>query len=166
MNKSKILLVIIVSLLILLSSLIFKALIKLISVYLLSFAGIYIFYTTYLKKHKVGLILGAAIFMIGTILFVTSKYEIPNIGNVFIPLFLFIIGSSILLGNILIKADLISIIFSSLSLFAGTWLIISRGDTNLALFISALFSIAKNYWLVVLGSVILILTIIGFKKKS
>lgn len=168
MNKSKILLIVFISSLIfiLFSSLIFKTPLVLISSYILSFAGIYVFYTTYLKKHKVGLIFGAAIFMLGSILFITSKYEILNVGSVSIPLSLFVIGSTILLGNILLKVDLISLIFSSLSLFAGTWILISRGDTNLTLFISALFSIVKNYWLIVLGSGIIILVIIGFKKKS
>ena len=168
MDKTKIVLVVLVSIaiIVLMMSFVFNVQVNEISSYLLLFAGVYIFYTSFLKKYKTGITIGSALFLAGSILFVISKYEILNLGRIFIPLFLLVIGGSVLLANVIQKANLIGIIFSLLSLFAGMWLLVSRGDINISLFTAAFISILKDYWLVLLGSSVIILAIIGFKKKS
>jgi hypothetical protein len=134
--------------------------------YSLFFIGIYIFFLSYLKQNKTGIITGSSVFLTGSILFVITKYEMLNLGSIFIPVILVIVGLSFFIGSVLIKPDALSIIFSVLCLFAGLWLIINRGDANLNLFLSAVYSIIKNYWLVLLGSAVIIIFVSRFFKKT
>lgn len=121
-----------------------------IAAYACLFWGISLFYSSYLKQYQVGIVLSSVIFLTGTILFVFTQFEILNFGTVFIPSALIVIGISLLIANLLIKANTISVLFSILSLFAGIWLLISRGTATAELYLSAVFSIARGYWIIIL----------------
>ena len=80
---------------------------------------------------------------------------------------LFVIGLSLLIANLLTKVNSVSVVFSILSLFAGTWLVISRGTATVELYLSSVYALAKSYWIVVLVLVgIIFLTARNSKKKN
>lgn len=131
------------------------------------FWGISFFYSTYLKQYQAGIALSSTLFLIGTILFVFTRFEILNFGAVFFPSALIVIGLSVLVSTLLTKMNTLSILFSVLSLFAGTWILISRSTATLELFFSAAYSLFKSYWIVILFLVMIIFFVAGnFKKKN
>jgi membrane-bound ClpP family serine protease len=138
-----------------------------IAAYACLFWGICFFYTSYLKQYHTGVVIGSILFLTGTIIFVFTRFEILNFGTVFIPSVLFVIGLSLLIANLLTKVNSVSIVFSILSLFAGTWLVISRGTATVELYLSSLFALAKSYWIVILflGGIIF-LAARNFKKTN
>jgi len=138
-----------------------------IAAYACLFWGISFFYSSYLKRYQTGIALSAVLFLIGTILFVFTKFEILNFGTVFVPSALIIIGLSLLIANLLTKIKSIPVLFSTLSLFAGIWLLLSRGTATVDLYLSALIAIVKSYWIVVVFlGVIIFLAAINFKKRN
>lgn len=138
-----------------------------IATYTFMFVGIYIFYLSYLKQYKTGISIGVSVFLIGSFLFVMSKYELLNLGRIFVPAALMILGSGVLIANLLGKTNFLSILFSVLSLAGGTWLIVNRGDIDINLFLAAGYSIVKSYWLVLIGSAgIIFLVIKNFKNSD
>jgi len=167
MNKTKLVLVIIfcTAIITLLLLLALKLPILEIASYYIMFTGVYVFFVSYLKRFKVGIIVGSILFQAGSIVFINSKYELLNIGNVFTPIILVIIGSSVLLGNLLFRYELILVVFSILSMFAGIWMIVMKSEINFSLFLSASYSIIKSFWLVAMGIVIIIFSIIRFRKR-
>ncbi|MDP2365991.1 MAG: hypothetical protein Q8M94_19740, partial [Ignavibacteria bacterium] len=95
------------------------------------------------------------------------QYEILNFGSVFVPSLLIIIGLSLLIANMLTKVNSTAVLFSTLSLIAGVWLMIAQGSTNVDLFLSAAYTLAKSYWIIILISAgIIFLAANSFKKKD
>ena len=138
-----------------------------IAAYALMIWGISFFYSSFIKQYKTGTTLSAVSFLVGTLLFVFAKFEIWNFGTVFIPSALIIIGSSLFISNLLIRLNSISVLFSVLSLFAGVWLLIMRGTATVDLYLSAVFEIAKSYWIIILFLAgIVFLTARNFKKRN
>jgi hypothetical protein len=127
-----------------------------ITAYLLILFGIGFFYSSYIKKYLAGVVIGSILFLSGSVMFVFTKYEILGFGKVFIPAALFILGVSLLIGNLLIRINKTSLILSIVTIIGGVWIIIDRGSTNLVLFLSAAFAIVKNYWLIIILSVVII----------
>ncbi|MFZ1281209.1 MAG: hypothetical protein WAR59_10245 [Ignavibacteriaceae bacterium] len=169
MNRSKVLSLILLAILVivLIAVKVFDLKILSIIAYFFFFIGIYTFFSSCLKQNKSGIIIGSAMFLFGSMFFVITKYELLNLGTIIVPAILAVVGMSFLIGNVLAKLDVLSIIFSTLCLFGGLWLIINRSDANLNLFLSAAYSIIKNYWLVLIGSAwIIFLTVKNFKKKD
>ncbi|MCU0344892.1 MAG: hypothetical protein MUF28_13850 [Ignavibacterium sp.] len=131
------------------------------------FWGISFFYSSYLKQYPTGIIIGSVLFLSGAILFVFTRFEIMNFGTVFIPTLLVVIGLSLLVSNLLVKVNAISIIFSLLSLFAGIWLVISRGTATIELYLSSFYTLLKSYWIIILFLVVIILGVIrNFKTRN
>jgi hypothetical protein len=90
-----------------------------------------------------------------------------NFGTVFIPSLLVVIGLSLLVSNLLLKANVISIIFSLLSLFAGIWLVISRGTATIELYLSSFYTLLKSYWIIILFLAVIILGVArNFKTRN
>ena len=138
-----------------------------ITAYACLFWGISFFYTSYLKQYHTGVVIGSVLFLTGTIIFVFTRFEILNFGTVFIPSVLFVIGLSLLIANLLTKVNSVSVVFSILSLFAGTWLVISRGTATVELYLSSVYTLAKSYWIVVLVLAgIIFLAARNSKKKN
>lgn len=138
-----------------------------IAAYALMIWGISFFYSSFIKQYKTGNSLSAVSFLVGTLLFVFSKFEIWNFGTVFIPSALIIIGLSLFISNLLIRLNSISLLFSVLSLFAGVWLLIMRGTATIDLYLSAVFEIAKSCWIIILFLAgIVFLTAKKFKKRN
>lgn len=136
-----------------------------IAAYTLIFFGISFYYSSYIKHYKTGVFTGSVMFLSGTILFVFSKFEIWNFGTVFVPSALIIIGFSLLLSTILTKTNSASILFSVLCLIAGVWLVILRGTATADLYFSAVYSLFKSYWVIILFFTgIIILTARNIKK--
>lgn len=138
-----------------------------IAAYACLFWGISIFYSSYLKQYKTGVVIGSVLFLSGSILFVFTRFEILNLGTVFVPVVLSILGLSLLIANLLTKANSISVIFSILSLFAGTWLMTSRGTATVELYLSSVYALFKSYWLIVLFiGIIIFLAARNFKRRN
>ena len=129
--------------------------------------GISLFYSSYLKQYQIGIVIGSVFFLTGTVLFVFTQFEILNFGTVFVPSALIVIGISLLIANLLTKVNSIAVLFSFLSLFAGIWLLISRGTATVDLYISAVKTLAKSYWIVILFlGLIIFLAAKNFKKRN
>jgi len=138
-----------------------------IAAYACLFWGISFFYSSYLKQYQTGIVLSSVLFLAGTILFVFAQFEILNFGTVFVPSALIVIGISLLIANLLTKANSIAVLLSILSLFAGTWLLISRGNTTVELYLSAVYALFKSYWVVILFlGMIIFLATKNFKKRN
>lgn len=138
-----------------------------IAAYSLMIWGISFFYSSFIKQYKTGITLGSVFFLIGTQLFIFSKFEIWNFGTVYIPSALIIIGLSLLISNLLTRLDIVSILFSVLSLFAGVWLLIIRGTATVELYFSAALEIAESYWVIILFlAVMIFLTTRNIRKKN
>jgi len=138
-----------------------------IAAYSCLFWGISFFYSSYLKQHHVGIVIGSVFFLTGTVLFVFTQFEILNFGTVFVPSALIIIGISLLIANLLTKVNSTAVIFSFLSLFAGIWLLISRGTATVDLYFSAVKTLVKSYWIVILFlGIIIFLAAKNFKKRN
>ena len=106
-------------------------------------------------------------FFYSSYLFVFTQFEILNFGAVFFPSALIVIGLSVLISNLLTKVNTLSILFSVLSLFAGTWILISRSTATAELFLSAAYALVKSYWIVIIFLVIIIFLVAGnFKKRN
>ena len=138
-----------------------------IAAYACLFWGLSFFYSSYLKQYKVGIALSSILFLTGTILLVFVRFEILNFGTVFVPSALVVIGISLLIANLLTKTNRVSVLFSVLSLFAGIWLVISRGTATVELYLSSVYAIAKDYlWIILFLGVIIFLSVLNFKKKD
>jgi len=129
--------------------------------------GISFFYSSYLKQYQTGIVIGSVLFLTGSILFVFTRFEILNFGTVFFPSALLIIGLSLLVANLLTKPNSILVLLSILSLFAGTWLTISRGTATMELYLTAAYDLFKYYWVIVFCvGMIIFLTARNFKKRN
>ncbi len=158
-NKlNKLLIAFAVILFLLLISGVIKANILIIAAYLSIIIGIGLFYSSNIKKHLAGVVFGSILFLSGSVMFVFTKYEIVGFGKIFVPVALFILGVSLLTGNLLVRINKASLILSVLIIIGGVWLIWDKGNANIELFYSAVFAILKNYWLII----ILTAVIIGF----
>jgi len=150
-NKlNKLLITFAVILFILLVSGVIKADILIIAAYLSIMIGIGLFYSSNIKKHLTGVVLGSILFLSGSVMFVFTKYEIIGFGKIFVPAALFILGVSLLTGNLLVRINKASLILSVLIIIGGVWLIWDKGNANIELFYSAVFAILKNYWLIII----------------
>ncbi len=118
--------------------------------YLLIITGIGFFYSSYIKKHLAGVVIGSILFLSGSVMFVITKYEIIGFGKIFVPAALFILGASLLTGNLLIRIKKTSLILSILIIFGGVWLVWDKGSANIELFYSAFFAVLKSYWLIII----------------
>ncbi|HQF42923.1 MAG TPA: hypothetical protein PK073_08405 [Ignavibacteriaceae bacterium] len=150
-NKlNKLLIAFAVILFILLISGVIKANILIIAAYLSIIIGIGLFYSSNIKKHLAGVVIGSIIFLSGSVMFVFTKYEIVGLGKIFVPAALFVLGVSLLAGNLLIRINKASLILSILIIMGGVWLVWDKGNANMGLFYSAVFAILKNYWLIII----------------
>ncbi len=137
-----------------------------IAAYACLFWGISFFYSSYLKQYHTGVVIGSVLFLTGTIIFVFTRFEILNFGTVFIPSVLFVIGLSLLIANLLTKINSVSVVFSILSLFAGTWLVIARGTATVELYLSSVYALTKSYWMIVLILAGIIFLAAKYSKKK
>ena len=142
---------------------------KLISafVYILAIWGIFIFYSSYVKKYKIGISFGSFIYLTGTILLINIQYEILQFGSVFVPSLLLVIGLSIIIPELLISSKKINLILSLLCIIAGSWLVIKRSNTTADLFISSVYSLIKKFFVIILLSAgIVFLVYKNFRNKE
>lgn len=138
-----------------------------IAAYACLFWGISLFYSSHLKQYQIGIVIGSVLFLTGTILYIFTKFEIVNFETVFIPSALIVFGLSLLIANLLTKLNIVAVITSILSLFAGIWLLLSRGTATVDLYLSALMAIVKSYWIILLFFVLIVFLVAdSFKKRN
>jgi len=138
-----------------------------IAAYACLFWGISLFYSSYLKQYQVGIAISSVLFLTGSVLFVFTRFEIINFEKVLIPSALIVFGLSLLIAILLTKLNSVAAISSILSLFAGIWLLLSRGTATVDLYLSALMVLVKSYWIVLLFfALIIFLLTDNFKKRN
>ena len=129
--------------------------------------GLNIFYNSLNKHNRVGVFIGSLIFQLGTIAFVFTKFEILGFGRIIIPTLLFVIGFSLLLTNLAKYISMMANIISIVMITAGITLIINRSSTNLQLYLSSVYAILKNYWIIILAAIAVIyFTFLEIKKRN
>ena len=129
--------------------------------------GLNIFYNSLDKQNRVWVFIGSLIFQLETIAFVFTKFEILGFGRIIIPTLLFVIGFSLLLTNLAKYISMMANIISIVMITAGITLIINRGSTNLQLYLSSVYAILKNYWIIILAAIAVIyFTFLEIKKRN
>lgn len=135
--------------------------------YTLLFLGISIFYKSFLKQYKIGVLFGSMLFLSGSQVFICNQFEIINFGSVFIPSICIIVGFSLFISNLITKKNNFAISLSLFLLSTGVLLFITRGSTNFELFILSFYSILKIYWVIVFVSLtIVFICFRDFKKDN
>lgn len=131
------------------------------------FWGMNIFYNSYLKLLPTGIFIGALLFQIGILLFLTSKYELYEPRRVFIPALMSVIGFSLLFTNLIQHSNKYRFFLSILISLVGILLIFFRSSVNLDLYFSYLLEIINYFWIVIVFLVIIIaLTIFEFNREN
>lgn len=114
------------------------------------------FYNAINNKNKIGTALSCFLFLTGSLIFVLNRFEILNISSIIIPAFLFMLGLSLLIGNILIEWSRLSTAFSLISIFIGFSLLIKRSSTNMHLYLSAVYALIVEYWIIILFLIVVV----------
>ena len=129
--------------------------------------GLSIFYKSLNKQNRVWVFIGSLIFQLGAIALVFTKFEILGFGRIIIPALLFMVGFSLLLANLANVASKMTYIVSILMMTAGIILMVNRGNTNLQLYLSSVYAILKNYWIIILAAIAIIyFTFLEIKKRN
>jgi hypothetical protein len=129
--------------------------------------GLNIFYTALNKQNRVWVLIGSLIFQLGAIAFVFTKFEILGFGRIIIPTLLFSIGFSLLLTNLVNVTTKMTNILSILMMTAGIIVILNRSSTDWHLYLSSVYAILKNYWIIILAAIAVIyFTLLEIKKRK
>ena len=129
------------------------------------FWGMSMFYHSYLNQYRNGVFSGAILFQVGVTLFVQSLFELYEPARIFIPAVLILIGTSLLLANLLVKISKFPVVLSIIFIVMGVLLMISRGESTLALFADSTYQLLKQFWIIiVILSIIIIFIGIEFKN--
>jgi hypothetical protein len=110
---------------------------------------------------------GALIFQLGAIAFVFAQFEILGFGRIVIPTLLFMIGFSLLLTNLATAISKMTNILSIIMMTAGIIVILNRSNTDWYLYLSSVYAILKNYWIIILTAIAVIyFTLLEIKKRN
>lgn len=135
--------------------------------YISMFWGMSMFYYSSLKQNQPGIFLGAILFQIGVTLLSLSLFEVYQPAKIFIPALLTIIGSSLLITNLIGKSNKLALILSTIFLFVGVLLIIFRGNLTPELFVESVYQLLKNFWLIIIIlAIIITLVTIEFRNEK
>lgn len=110
--------------------------------------GMNIFYNSLLKHQTVGIFIGAFLFQIGILLFLTEKYELTEPRRIFIPALMSIIGFSLLLTNLFNHSNKFRLFLSLIIFAVGILFIFIRGSINFETYINYLLEIINSFWLI------------------
>jgi hypothetical protein len=122
-------------------------------------AGMSLFYHSFLKENKTGILGGSTLFLIGVFLFTSNYFELINAGKILIPSLLIITAVGLLLGYFLISQDKFTLITAISCLIIGTTILIYRSDTTFNSYLSAIMGFLELYWIIILISTGIILLI-------
>jgi hypothetical protein len=129
--------------------------------------GLNIFYSSFIKHNRVGVFVGSLIFQLGAIVFVFAQFEILGFGRIIIPTLLFMIGFSLLLTNLATAISKMTNILSIIMMTAGIIVILNRSNTDWYLYLSSVYAIVKNYWIIILAAIAVIyFTLLEIKKRN
>jgi hypothetical protein len=135
--------------------------------YISVFWGMSMFYYSYLKQYKFGIFAGAVIFQFGMGLLSLALFELYQPAKIFIPAMLTIIGTSLLLANLLGNTSKFTLILSLVFIVMGVLLMIFRGDITGELFLESTYNLLKEIWWINLILVIIIVFVaIEFKNEK
>ena len=127
--------------------------------YIAMFWGISMFYYSYLKNYKFGIFSGAVLFQIGIVLLSLNLFEIYEPAVIFIPTVLVIVGSSLLLSNLLVTSNKLALVLSIIFILVGVLLMIFRGHYTFGLFFNSVYQLLKEFWLIIIILFIIILLV-------
>lgn len=124
------------------------------------FAGIGLSYWSLGSSKSIPLFFGTAAFLIGILIFITFKYDFKDASMLTLPSILLITGVSLLMSTYISGVKAVAIL-GVIFVTAGIIFTILLGNINFETLINAAASIIKNYWLILLIviGIILILTI-------
>lgn len=129
--------------------------------------GMNIFYNSLLKNQTIGIFIGAFLFQIGILLFVTSKYELTEPRRIFIPVLMSIIGFSLLLTNLFDHSNKFRLFLSLIISAVGILFIFLRGSINFDAYINYLLEIINSIWLVLIFLLaVLFFTVCEFNREK
>ncbi|GBD86401.1 hypothetical protein BMS3Abin03_00320 [bacterium BMS3Abin03] len=133
--------------------------------YALIIYGLSVYYSSYIKTKKVGLVLGSAIFLTGVVFFILGNFEIANATQIIIPSVILITSLSIFMLYVYDVTKKISL-YIALILFSAGVAYIGFGSVHgYRNFIFYISEISVRYWPVLVILVIIsILTNKGLKK--
>ena len=124
--------------------------------YIFLFAGIGITYSSFLNK-KPGLIFaGSFIFLIGSVIYISTNFFIWNPSRIFFPSLLINTGVSMLLVFYYDTKKKFLLIISLLTILAGVLYLIEFGRPDFDDFLYGIVEIIKDYWAVIVVSLLII----------
>lgn len=124
--------------------------------YVFLFTGISITYSSFLNKRPGLIFAGSFIFLIGTVIYISTHFFIWNPSRIFFPSLLIITGVSMLLVFYYDTKKKFLLIISLLIILAGVLYLIEYGKPGLDDFIYGIVEIIKDYWAIVIVSLLII----------
>jgi hypothetical protein len=130
--------------------------------YALIFYGIGTVYVSMGKNKRRILFMGAAAFLVGMILSITSNYDFLKLSNIVLPSIFIILGTAFLILFIDDSSNRLLLIISAIFLIFGIFFFTKLGTFNLSDFLKSTLSISLKYWPII----ILITALILLLKKD
>ncbi len=118
--------------------------------YLFMFAGISAVFSSFGKERKGILFSGSTLFLIGIVIYVTSKFDLEEARQIVFLSVLFIIGVGFLLLFIDSTSQKIYLVFSLFFIACGLLYIVFLRRSVLSGFADSLLAMVKSYWLILL----------------
>jgi hypothetical protein len=109
------------------------------------------------KNKKNILFVGAVLFLVGVLLFITSSYDFLNLSNLVLPSIFFILGTAFLILFIDDLSNNLLLIISIIFLISGIFFFTKLGTFNLSDFVKSTLSISMKYLPVIIIVTALIL---------
>lgn len=125
--------------------------------YALIFYGIGTVYVSMGKNKKNILFIGAVLFLVGVLLFITSSYDFIKVSNIVLPSIFFILGTAFLILFIDDLSNNLLLVISIIFLISGIFFFTKLGNFNLTDFLKSTLSISIKYWPVIIIVTALIL---------
>ena len=127
--------------------------------YALIFYGIGTVYVSMGKNKRRILFMGAAAFLVGMILSITSNYDFLKLSNIVLPSIFIILGTAFLILFIDDSSNRLLLIISAIFLIFGIFFFTKLGTFNLSDFLKSTLSISLKYWpiIIIITALILLL---------
>jgi len=127
--------------------------------YALIFYGIGTVYVSMGKNKKRMLFMGAAAFLVGMILSITSNYDFLKLSNIVLPSIFIILATAFLILFIDDSSNRLLLIISVIFLIFGIFFFTKLGTFNFSDFLKSTLSISLKYWpiIIIIAALILLL---------
>ncbi len=133
--------------------------------YTLVLLGMSIFYPSFIIKNDLGIFVGSICFLTGTILFISSRYDLYNTTALIIPASLLILAFSLLMIFIGDTSDRKFFYISLFIIVVGLLTFLDRGNPTLTSLTDSVLSVPKLFWPIALLVAASLIVLVLEKKE-